>query len=117
MQLNNRDTVKISKIFNAYQFFHGIDTDTRCPFAWNDSEMLGEAIRRKKGVINKVDQDLDSFFKVVHSFLLLFQLKLEYNFIRAIKKYNFIQLLKKTVLRRPQPLEKQVTLQQTTLSR
>lgn len=27
-------------------------------------EMLGEAIRRKKGVINKVDQDLDSFIKV-----------------------------------------------------
>jgi hypothetical protein len=26
--------------------------------------MLGEAIRRKKGVINKVDQDLDSFIKV-----------------------------------------------------
>ncbi|KAM0913296.1 hypothetical protein ACQ4PT_012244 [Festuca glaucescens] len=29
----------------------------------NEFEMLGEAIRRKKGVINKVDQDLDSFIK------------------------------------------------------
>ncbi|KAL6661918.1 hypothetical protein ACP70R_001302 [Stipagrostis hirtigluma subsp. patula] len=29
----------------------------------NEFEMLGEAIRRKKGVINKVDQDLDSFVK------------------------------------------------------
>ncbi|RLN03411.1 ABC transporter G family member 45 [Panicum miliaceum] len=29
----------------------------------NEFEMLGEAIRRKKGVINKLDQDLDSFIK------------------------------------------------------
>ncbi|KAJ1269487.1 hypothetical protein BS78_07G215800 [Paspalum vaginatum] len=29
----------------------------------NEFEMLGEAIRRKKGVINKVDHDLDSFIK------------------------------------------------------
>uniref|UniRef100_A0A0D9XAF4 ABC transporter domain-containing protein n=1 Tax=Leersia perrieri TaxID=77586 RepID=A0A0D9XAF4_9ORYZ len=29
----------------------------------NEFEMLGEAIRRKKGVINKVDQELDSFIK------------------------------------------------------
>ncbi|CAO2200482.1 unnamed protein product [Urochloa humidicola] len=29
----------------------------------NEFEMLGEAIRRKKGVINKMDQDLDSFIK------------------------------------------------------
>ncbi|CAM0911760.1 unnamed protein product [Alopecurus aequalis] len=29
----------------------------------NEFEMLGEAIRRKKGAINKVDQDLDSFIK------------------------------------------------------
>ncbi|CAL5000751.1 unnamed protein product [Urochloa decumbens] len=29
----------------------------------NEFEMLGEAIRRKKGVINKVDQDLDSLIK------------------------------------------------------
>jgi hypothetical protein len=29
-------------------------------------EMLGEAIRRKKGVINKVDQELDSFIKVIN---------------------------------------------------
>jgi hypothetical protein len=29
-------------------------------------EMLGEAIRREKGVINKVDQDLDSFIKVIN---------------------------------------------------
>lgn len=28
--------------------------------------MLGEAIGRKKGAINKVDQDLDSFIKVVN---------------------------------------------------
>nr|CAB3481629.1 unnamed protein product [Digitaria exilis] len=32
-------------------------------FPLESSEMLGEAIRRKKGVINKVDQDLDSFIK------------------------------------------------------
>jgi hypothetical protein len=29
-------------------------------------EMLGEAIRRKKDVINKVDQELDSFIKVIN---------------------------------------------------
>ncbi|AQK57856.1 ABC transporter G family member 34 [Zea mays] len=29
----------------------------------NEFDMLGEAIRRKKGVINEVDQDLDSFIK------------------------------------------------------
>ncbi|KAG8087771.1 hypothetical protein GUJ93_ZPchr0010g9291 [Zizania palustris] len=29
----------------------------------NEFEILGEAIRRKKGVINKVDQELDSFIK------------------------------------------------------
>ncbi|XP_025875711.1 aBC transporter G family member 45 isoform X1 [Oryza sativa Japonica Group] len=29
----------------------------------NEFEMLGEAIRRKKGVINRVDQELDSFIK------------------------------------------------------
>jgi hypothetical protein len=34
-------------------------------YGMTNSEMLGEAIRRKKGVINKVDQDLDSFIKVV----------------------------------------------------
>jgi hypothetical protein len=33
-------------------------------------EMLGEAIRRKKGVINRVDQELDSFIKVVNLFFL-----------------------------------------------
>ncbi|AQK57860.1 ABC transporter G family member 34 [Zea mays] len=30
----------------------------------NEFDMLGEAIRRKKGVINEVDQDLDSFIKL-----------------------------------------------------
>ena len=37
-----------------------------------NSEMLGEAIRRKKGVINKVDQDLDSFIKVVLLYYFVF---------------------------------------------
>jgi hypothetical protein len=49
-----------------YQFFHGTNTDTdSCLLGMITSEMLGEAIRRKKGVINKMDQDLDSFIKVV----------------------------------------------------
>lgn len=38
----------------------------------SNSEMLGEAIRRKKGVINKVDQDLDSFIKVVLLYYFVF---------------------------------------------
>ena len=49
-----------------YQLFHGTNTDTdSCLLGMITSEMLGEAIRRKKGVINKMDQDLDSFIKVV----------------------------------------------------
>ncbi|EMS49680.1 ABC transporter G family member 38 [Triticum urartu] len=36
---------------------------TNNEFGETPSWMLGEAIRRKKGVINKVDQDLDSFIK------------------------------------------------------
>ena len=48
-----------------YQLFHGTNTDTdSCLLGMITSEMLGEAIR-KTGVINKMDQDLDSFIKVV----------------------------------------------------
>ncbi|TVU04726.1 hypothetical protein EJB05_47857 [Eragrostis curvula] len=40
-----------------------IDFSSKMLGTSNQFEMLGEAIRRKKGVINKVDQDLDSFIK------------------------------------------------------
>ena len=54
------------RVFKMYQLFHGTNTDTdSCLLGMITSEMLGEAIRRKKGVINKMDQDLDSFIKVV----------------------------------------------------
>jgi hypothetical protein len=39
-------------------------TQISCLYGMTNPEMLGEAIRRKKGVINKVDQDLDSLIKV-----------------------------------------------------
>lgn len=44
----------------------------------NEFEMLGEAIRRKKGVINKVDQDFDSFIKVVSQCITSLLVKLDY---------------------------------------
>jgi len=54
------------RVFKMYQLFHGTETDTySCLLGMIITEMLGEAIRRKKGVINKMDQDLDSFIKVV----------------------------------------------------
>ncbi|GJN15549.1 hypothetical protein PR202_gb02470 [Eleusine coracana subsp. coracana] len=40
-----------------------IDFSSKMLGTSNQLEMLGEAIRRKKGAINKVDQDLDSFIK------------------------------------------------------
>ena len=71
-----------------------------------NSEMLGEAIRRKKGVINKVDQDLDSFIKVV----------LLYYFVFARPDYILFSYSNSSSLR-PPPLEKEATSQQTILSR
>ena len=71
-----------------------------------NSEMLGEAIRRKKGVINKVDQDLDSFIKVV----------LLYYFVFARPDYILFSYSNSSSLR-PPPLEKEETSQQTILSR
>jgi len=68
--------------------------------------MLGEAIRRKKGVINKVDQDLDSFIKVV----------LLYYFVFARPDYILFSYSNSSSLR-PPPLEKEATSQQTILSR
>ena len=54
------------RVFKMYQLFHGTETDTySCLLGMIITEMLGEAIKRKKGVINKMDQDLDSFIKVV----------------------------------------------------
>jgi len=71
-----------------------------------NSEMLGEAIRRKKGVINRVDQDLDSFIKVV----------LLYYFVFARPDYILFSYSNSSSLR-PPPLEKEATSQQTILSR
>jgi hypothetical protein len=68
--------------------------------------MIGEAIRRKKGVINKVDQDLDSFIKVV----------LPYYFVFARPDYILCSYSNSSSLR-PPPLEKEATSQQTILSR
>ncbi|GJN04172.1 hypothetical protein PR202_ga21696 [Eleusine coracana subsp. coracana] len=42
-----------------------IDFSSKMLGTSNQLEMLGEAIRRKKGAINKVDQDLDSFIKIL----------------------------------------------------
>jgi len=81
-------------------------TQISCLYGITNSEMLGEAIRRKKGVINKVDQDLDSFIKVV----------LLYYFVFARPDYILFSYSNSSSLR-PPPLEKEATSQQTILSR
>ncbi|KAL5221098.1 hypothetical protein ABZP36_025811 [Zizania latifolia] len=50
-------------IFKVCYFLHDMNTNSVFPFGMTTLEILGEAIRRKKGVINKVDQELDSFIK------------------------------------------------------
>ncbi|KAG8048144.1 hypothetical protein GUJ93_ZPchr0008g11702 [Zizania palustris] len=69
-EVNSSTSQYLHAYISQYDLHHAemtvretIDFSSKMLGTNNEFEILGEAIRRKKGVINKVDQELDSFIK------------------------------------------------------